>query len=41
MVIANFKNENNELAQAYSKKEDENRQLRDAITEIEKKFKKT
>ena len=36
-----MKGENNELAMAYSKKEDESRQLREVAIELEKKWKKS
>lgn len=39
-LITSLKNENNELAGAYSRQEEENGQLRQILTDIERKFKK-
>lgn len=39
-LINQIRNENSELANAYQKKEDENRQLREIFADIEKKQKK-
>jgi len=36
-----MKNENNELAVAYSKKDEENRQIRDLAGDLERKAKKS
>lgn len=40
IMIQSLKNENSELAMAYSRKEDENRQLREAFENFERKQKK-
>ena len=40
ILIGNLKNENTELANAYSQRDEENLQLRQLLTDVEKRFKK-